>query len=165
MKSQIEHYEQIYPLMQVNLIEWQEFEIIDAQFYDRCMMKFVEAFHHNRQTQAIRTLGLLTKLFNHQIKQWSLEQIWTDDSKRLICLLLGNVRDQEVDSDSTKWINQTVAFLQDEDHRCVICYYKLAHENKCRKLRSCDHQFYHQACIDKWLRYDIRCPTCRKYAR
>ena len=59
MKNQIEKYEEIYTLMQVTLIECKEVEIVDAQNYDRCMIKFVEAFDHNRQTQAIRTLGLL----------------------------------------------------------------------------------------------------------
>ena len=155
-KAQIEEFEEIYPLLQVTLIENKEFEIIDAQFYDRCMIKFAEAFDHNRQTQAIRTLGLLTKLsflmwYKHPIKPAG------NLYQKIILMELGD--------NSIKWINQTLSFLNDSEQRCVICFYKLADENKCNKLRGCEHRLYHQGCIDQWLRHDARCPTCRKYAR
>lgn len=155
-KAQIEECEEIYPLLQVTLIENKEFEMIDAQFYDRCMIKFAEAFDHNRQTQAIRTLGLLTKLSF---------LVWNKHPIKPAVNLYQKIILMELGDNSIKWINQTLSFLNDSEQRCVICFYKLADENKCNKLRGCEHRFYHQGCIDQWLRHDARCPTCRKYAR
>ena len=50
--------------------------------------------------------------------------------------------------------------LNENDSCCIICFHDYK-EDDLIKVLGCNH-FYHQKCIDEWLKISPTCPTCRK---
>jgi len=50
--------------------------------------------------------------------------------------------------------------LNENDSYCIICFHDYK-EDDLIKVLGCNH-FYHQKCIDEWLKISPTCPTCRK---
>ena len=47
---------------------------------------------------------------------------------------------------------------------CAICQDDLVDEDRCSKLRGCEHRQFHTECMTQWLKFSTRCPLCREFA-
>jgi|TARA_B110000483_G_scaffold83044_1_gene103127 hypothetical protein len=56
------------------------------------------------------------------------------------------------------YINKKDEVLNDKE--CLICLEKFEYKKYKRVLKCCNN-IYHKTCIDKWLKKNSTCPTCR----
>jgi hypothetical protein len=70
-----------------------------------------------------------------------------------------------LDNLSQKRENSVVIFfsLQKKMSECPICFYSTYDEDVCT-YGPCNHKFC-KKCVQRWLKYDVRCPICRTVAQ
>ncbi|KAL4511748.1 hypothetical protein ABPG72_012593 [Tetrahymena utriculariae] len=68
------------------------------------------------------------------------------------------------DKDSNMDFNQSNAdslnLDEEEENQCIICLAKYSNDDDVRKL-NCKH-YFHQHCVDEWLKKKKDCPVCRQ---
>ncbi|KAJ4807195.1 RING-H2 finger protein ATL80 [Rhynchospora pubera] len=60
-----------------------------------------------------------------------------------------------------KMVYEKAADGVEKQAECAICLMEFEEGDEIRKLPQCGHEF-HVGCIDKWLRAQPSCPTCRR---
>ncbi|KAJ4771812.1 RING-H2 finger A3B [Rhynchospora pubera] len=60
-----------------------------------------------------------------------------------------------------KMVYEKAADGVEKQTECAICLMEFEEGDEIRKLPQCGHEF-HVGCIDKWLRAQPSCPTCRR---
>ncbi|KAJ1689141.1 hypothetical protein LUZ63_013296 [Rhynchospora breviuscula] len=60
-----------------------------------------------------------------------------------------------------KMVYEKAADGVEKQAECAICLVEFEEGDEIRKLPQCGHEF-HIGCVDKWLRAQPSCPTCRR---
>ncbi|EAR94496.2 zinc finger, C3HC4 type (RING finger) protein (macronuclear) [Tetrahymena thermophila SB210] len=66
-------------------------------------------------------------------------------------------KNQNVDHEQA---NADTQDLEEDDNQCVVCLEKFCNDVDVRILK-CQH-YFHQSCVDEWLKKKMECPVCRQ---